>query len=90
MLFFTSRFGGSGSGSVNYHFYVNIYEGLKNAGFRIASEAWLTDYEERYRQAREDWQKAIFDAEGEPGGPRQDRLPGPGRCPLPKNHSGHP
>ena len=59
--------GGSGSGSVNYHFYVNIEEGLRNAGYVIASERWLSDYEERYAAERARWQEEIFRAAGEPG-----------------------
>ena len=59
--------GGSGSGSVNVRSFVNLYEGLKNAGLIIASEGWLTDFDERYEKARKAWKEKIFEDAGEPG-----------------------
>ena len=33
--------GGTGSGEVNSRFYVNVEQGLENAGFTVTSKAWL-------------------------------------------------
>lgn len=40
--------GGTGSGEVNERYSVNIYAGLKNAGFEITSGEWLSDYQKDY------------------------------------------
>ena len=40
--------GGSGSGEVNTRFEVNIYDGLKDAGFDITTDGWLDRYDEAY------------------------------------------
>lgn len=37
--------GGTGSGEVNSRFFVNVEDGLKNAGFTITSTAWLDAYD---------------------------------------------
>ncbi len=52
--------GGTGSGDVNNRYNVNIYDGLKNAGFEITSGAWLDGYDSCYVQARESWKAEIF------------------------------
>lgn len=54
--------GGTGSGDVNNRTNINIYQGLKNGGFQITepSAAWLTDYEARYEQARQNWRNEIL------------------------------
>lgn len=52
--------GGTGSGDVNNRYNVNIYDGLKNAGFEITSGAWLDGYDSCYIQARENWKAEIF------------------------------
>ena len=52
--------GGTGSGDVNERSVVRLDEGLRNAGLKLSSEDWLEDYEERYRQAREDWKQEIL------------------------------
>ena len=44
--------GGTGSGDVNERETVTIREGLKNAGFEIATEDWLNDYEDAFARAR--------------------------------------
>ena len=44
--------GGTGSGEVNSHFFVNVEDGLKEAGFSITTEDWLDAYEEEYQKAR--------------------------------------
>lgn len=51
--------GGTGSGSVNEREIVTIYDGLKNAGFEITTEAWLDAYDCAYQQANEHWQAEI-------------------------------
>ncbi|MDR1600198.1 MAG: glycoside hydrolase family 3 C-terminal domain-containing protein [Oscillospiraceae bacterium] len=40
--------GGTGSGDVNQRYTVNVYEGLKNAGYTITSEGWITEYQTWY------------------------------------------
>ena len=47
--------GGTGSGEVNSRFFVNVEQGLKNAGFTITTEAWLNAYDEMYAQARKNF-----------------------------------
>ena len=64
--------GGTGSGDVNSRPTVNIWQGLKEAGFSIVNEDWLQAYEQQYRQAREAWRDEIWKdvdmrrAQGEP------------------------
>lgn len=45
--------GGTGSGDVNVKRFVNVEEGLCNAGFTITSKAWLDEYDILLREARE-------------------------------------
>ena len=52
--------GGTGSGDVNNRYNVNIYDGLKNAGYEITSAEWLEGYDRRYLAARESWKAEIF------------------------------
>ena len=52
--------GGTGSGDVNNRYNVNIYDGLKNAGYEITSVEWLEGYDRRYLAARESWKAEIF------------------------------
>ena len=59
--------GGTGSGDVNERFSVTVYEGLKEAGFAITSEAWISDYDETYHQAREAWKQEILGGMTEAG-----------------------
>ena len=40
--------GGGGSGEVNERHSVTVYEGMKEAGFTITSEAWLKEYDASY------------------------------------------
>lgn len=58
--------GGTGSGSVNNRSNVCVDEGLRNAGFIVENNAWLDDYDERYRAARQAWMDQIY-ALSEPG-----------------------
>ena len=51
--------GGTGSGEVNSRFFVNVEQGLKNAGFTITTEAWLNAYDEMYAQARKNFIKQL-------------------------------
>lgn len=52
--------GGTGSGDVNERYSVTVYEGLKNAGYPITSEAWLREYEDVYQQARLIWKQEVL------------------------------
>ena len=47
--------GGTGSGEVNSRYFVNVEQGLKNAGFTITTQNWLDAYEVTYAQARKDF-----------------------------------
>ncbi|HIV87355.1 MAG TPA: glycoside hydrolase family 3 C-terminal domain-containing protein [Candidatus Pygmaiobacter gallistercoris] len=51
--------GGTGSGGVNERSVVSIYEGLKNAGFRITTDDWLDDYDRSYAKANEQWKEQV-------------------------------
>ena len=51
--------GGTGSGEVNSRFFVNVEQGLENAGFTITTQAWLDQYDAMYVQARKDWLKQL-------------------------------
>lgn len=55
--------GGTGSGNVNERYSVSIYDGLKNAGQLIVSEAWIDGYDTIYALARQDWKKKIAASE---------------------------
>lgn len=61
--------GGTGSGDVNEREVVSIAQGLRNAGFLLENEQWLTDYETDYQQARQDWKRRILDASAEADNP---------------------
>lgn len=37
--------GGSGSGEVNSRYFVNIEDGLKNAGFTVTTTEWMDKYD---------------------------------------------
>lgn len=47
--------GGTGSGEVNSRFFVNVEQGLQNAGFTVTTANWLDAYEELYAKARADF-----------------------------------
>lgn len=51
--------GGTGSGSVNERDIVTLYDGIKNAGFTITTDAWLDDYDAAYESANKAWQAEI-------------------------------
>ena len=44
--------GGTGSGEVNSRYFVNVEQGLKDAGFEITTTPWLDAYDEMYVKAR--------------------------------------
>ena len=44
--------GGTGSGEVNSRYFVNVEQGLKDAGFTITTENWLDGYDQVYNEAR--------------------------------------
>lgn len=53
--------GGTGSGDVNERSVVSIQEGMRNAGFDVTTEEWLSTYENIYQKAREDWRDRIWE-----------------------------
>lgn len=44
--------GGTGSGEVNSRYFVNVEQGLENAGFTVTTKNWMAAYEAMYRDAR--------------------------------------
>lgn len=52
--------GGTGSGDVNQRDVVSIYEGMKAAGYEIANEAWIKDYDIQYDKERLAWRDMIL------------------------------
>lgn len=44
--------GGTGSGDVNVRHFVNVEEGLENAGFEITTKAWLDSYDQVVADAK--------------------------------------
>lgn len=51
--------GGLGSGSVEERYSVSIEEGLKNAGFKITTGAWLDDYDAEYHRTYEEYRQMV-------------------------------
>ncbi len=51
--------GGTGSGDVNSRFTVNVWQGLKEAGFEITTENWLDRYDKTVQQERESYFAAM-------------------------------
>lgn len=51
--------GGTGSGEVNSRYFVNVEQGLKDAGFEITTKAWLDAYDEMYVAARKQFLEDI-------------------------------
>ena len=51
--------GGIGSGEVNARYTVSIWDGLKNAGLTVTTEAWLLRYQSLYEKAKSDYTKAM-------------------------------
>ncbi len=61
--------GGTGSGDVNQRECVSIVDGMRNAGFKIANEDWLADYEEVYQAERLKWRDYVLGRDKEPDSP---------------------
>ena len=51
--------GGTGSGNMQERYSVSIEEGLKNAGFVIASTRWLDRFDASYAAEKETWRLGI-------------------------------
>lgn len=51
--------GGTGSGEVNSRFFINIEQGLEDAGFTITTKSWLEGYEQVRIEARKEFHKVI-------------------------------
>ena len=47
--------GGTGSGEVNNRGDVSVYQGLKNAGFVIANEEYIAEYDRMFDDAKNAW-----------------------------------
>lgn len=47
--------GGTGSGEVNSRYFVNIEEGLKNAGFTVTTDKWLNAYDSILVEAKKNF-----------------------------------
>jgi len=54
--------GGTGSGDVNERDVVNIYTGMKNAGFIITNQEWIEEYNREYAEAKEQWRNKVLKA----------------------------
>ena len=53
--------GGTGSGDVNERYSVSIWQGMKDAGYRITSENWIRAYDTCYEEARSAWRDDILE-----------------------------
>lgn len=51
--------GGTGSGDVNSRYFVTVEKGLKNAGFKVTTDAWLDAYDELLAKTRKAFVKEI-------------------------------
>ena len=51
--------GGTGSGEVNSRYFVNVEQGLTDAGFTVTTKGWLDAYDKTYEQARIQFKKDI-------------------------------
>ena len=51
--------GGTGSGDVNSRYFVNVEQGLTDAGFTVTTQSWLDAYDQAYEQARIQFRKDI-------------------------------
>lgn len=60
--------GGTGSGDVNERENVTIWQGMKNAGYKITNEEWLKNYDKIYENARQNWKNDIVARSGGTGG----------------------
>ncbi len=53
--------GGTGSGDVNERESISIYQGMKEAGFVITNQDWISDYDAQYADARNAWRDMILE-----------------------------
>ncbi len=51
--------GGTGSGEVNSRYFVNVENGLEEAGFRITTKGWLYQYDRIMEKAKKDFLREI-------------------------------
>lgn len=51
--------GGTGSGDVNVRYFVNVEEGLENAGFEITTKAWMDAYDVVVADAKKEFVQII-------------------------------
>ena len=51
--------GGTGSGEVNSRFFVNVEEGIRDAGFEITTKAWLDSYDKVRSAAKADFRREV-------------------------------
>ena len=51
--------GGTGSGEVNSRYFINVEQGLTDAGFEITTKNWLDAYDLAYEKARVQFRKDI-------------------------------
>lgn len=56
--------GGSGSGDVNERETISIWAGMKNAGYEIVNEDWLSDYKCLYEIEKRAWRDRILEITG--------------------------
>lgn len=60
--------GGTGSGDVNERERVSIWQGMKNAGYKVTNEEWIQSYDKIYEKARQAWKNDIVTRSGGNGG----------------------
>ena len=53
--------GGSGSGDVNERETISIWTGMKNAGYEIVNEDWLSEYKCLYEIEKRAWRDRILE-----------------------------
>lgn len=51
--------GGTGSGEVNSRYFINVEQGLTDAGFTVTTRNWLDAYDQTFEQARVQFKKDI-------------------------------
>ena len=56
--------GGSGSGDVNERETISIWAGMKNAGYEIVNEDWLSEYKCLYEIEKRAWRDRILEITG--------------------------
>lgn len=56
--------GGSGSGDVNERETISIWTGMKNAGYEIVNEDWLSEYKCLYEIEKKAWRDRILEITG--------------------------